>query len=96
MNLKYLRTTLIFIFTTMEFLRYRKIPNLNVWHCNSWFLNGNIHRESKTDIERYGSRIYLPKTKSKLCPLTLLRKYMKLAQIDAQIKVYVKGVRAFV
>ena len=37
---------------------------------------------SKTGIYRNGNWLYLPKLKSKLCPIALLRTYMKLAQIN--------------
>ena len=45
--------------------------------------------KSKTNIYRNGSWLYLAKLKSKLCPITLLKRYMELAQIDKHSNSYI-------
>ena len=45
--------------------------------------------KSKTDIYRNGNWLYLAKLKSKLCPITSLRTYMKLAKIDKRSNDYI-------
>ena len=90
MNLKDLRTTLICAFLFMGFLRYSEVSNLRmsdiVIHdsCMAIFIE-----KSKTDIYRNRNWLYLAKLKSKLCPITLLRRYMKLAKIDKHSNGYI-------
>ena len=83
MNLKDLRTTLICAFLFMGFLRYSEVSNLRmsdiVIHDSYMAI---FIEKSKTDIYRNVNWLYLAKLKSKLCPVTLLRRYMKLAKID--------------
>ena len=90
MNLKDLRTILICIFSFMGFLRYNEVSNLRmsdiVFHDSYMAI---FIEKSKTDIYRNGNWLYLAKLKSKLCPITLLRRYMKLAKIDKHSNFYI-------
>ena len=90
MNLKDIRTTLICIFSFMGFLRYSKVFNLRmsdiVFHD---FYMAIFIEKSKTDIYGNGNLLYLAKVKSKLCPITLLRRYMKLANINKHSNGYI-------
>ena len=53
--------------------------------------------KSKTDIYRNGNWRYLAKLKSKLCSMTLLRRYMKLSTAMVMFsEAYVKVVRVLV
>ena len=90
MNLKDLRTTLICILSFMGFLRYSQFSNLKmsdtVIHDSYMAI---FTEKSKTDIHRNGSWLYLAKLKSKLCPIRLLRRYIKLAQTDKHSNGYI-------
>ena len=82
MNLEDLRTTLICVFSFMGFLRYSEVSILRMSDIVIHDSNMAIFIEKrKTDIYRNGNWLYLAKLKSKLCPITLLRRYMKLAKI---------------
>ena len=82
MNLKDLRTTLVFFLFT-GFLRYSEVSNLRISDIvvHDSYMAIFIEK-SKTDIYRNGNWLYPAKLKSKLFPITLLRRYMKLAKID--------------
>ena len=90
MDLKDLRTTLICVFSFMGFLRYSEVSNLRmsdiVIHDSYMAI---FIEKSKTDIYRNGNWLYLAKLKSKLCPMSLLRRYMELAQIDKHSNGYI-------
>ena len=83
MNLKDLKTTLTCVFSFMGFLRYSEVSNFRM---SDIVIHGSymaiFTEKSKTDIYRNGHWLYLAKLKSRLCPITLLRRYMKLAKID--------------
>ena len=90
MNLKDLKTTLICILSFMGLLRYSEVSNLKmsdiVIHDSYTAIFTDL---SKTDIHKNGNWLYLAKLKSKLCPIRLLRRYIKLAQIDKHSNGYI-------
>ena len=74
----------------MGFLRYSEVSNLRMSDIiiHDSYIEIFIEK-SKTDIYRNGNWLYLAKLKSKLCPITLLRRYMKLAKIDKRSNSYI-------
>ena len=74
----------------MEFLRYSEVSNLRMSYIiiHDSYMAIFIEK-SKTDICRNGNWLYLAKLKSKPCPITLLRRYMKLAKIDKRSNGYI-------
>ena len=74
----------------MVFLRYSEVSNLRISDIviHDSFMAIFIEK-SKTDIYRYGNWLYLAKLKSKLYPITFLRRYMKLAKIDKHNNGYI-------
>ena len=74
----------------MGFLRYSEVSNFRMYDIVIHDSYMAIFTEkSKTDIYRNGHWLYLAKLKSKLCPITLLRSYMKLAKIDKHSNDYI-------
>ena len=90
MNLKDLRTTLICVFSYMGFLRYSEVSNLRMSDIviHDSYIAIFIEK-SKKDICRNGNWLYLAKLKSTLCPITLLKRYVKLAKIDKHRNGYI-------
>ena len=90
MNLEDLRTTLICVFSFMGFLRYSEVSILRMSDIVIHDSNMAIFIEKrKTDIYRNGNWLYLAKLESKLCPIALLRRYMKLAKINKHSNGYI-------
>ena len=89
MNLKNLRTTLIYIFSFMGFLRYSEVSNLRMLFVIHDSYMAMFTEKSKMNIYRNGNWLYLAKLKFDLCPITLFRRYMKLAQIDKHSYSYI-------
>ena len=74
----------------MEFLSDSRVSNLTMYDIviHDSYMAIFIEK-SKKDIYRNGNRLYLAKLKSKLCPITLLKRYMKLEKIDKHSNGYV-------
>ena len=74
----------------MEFLSDSRVSNLTMYDIviHDSYMAIFIEK-SKKDIYRNGNRLYLAKLKSKLCPITLLKRYMKLAKIDKHSNDYI-------
>ena len=73
----------------MGFLRYSEVSNIIPDIVIHDFYMAIFIEKTKTNIYRNSNWLYLAKLKSKLCLITLLRRYMKLAQIDKHSNGYI-------
>ena len=74
----------------MGFLSYSHVSNLTMSDIviHDSYIAIFIEKK-KTGIYRNGNWLYLGKLKSKLCPITLLKRYMKLEKIDKHSNDYI-------
>ena len=83
-DLSKLRVCVLCFLGFSGFLRFNELANLKV--KNIVFHNSHIQlsiEKSKTDIYRRGNTVVISKTGNELCPVTWLKKYLQVANLDS-------------
>jgi len=82
-SLKDLRVAAICSIGFAGFLRYNELSNLKPEHIafHKDFIKIFIPK-SKTDIYREGNYVYISRTQTKYCPVLIIEKYMKVANVE--------------
>ena len=90
MTLANFHTTLICVFSFMEFLHFSDV--INITRADTIIKNTHIGifiEKSKTDAYQEGSWVYLTKLSSFFCPISLFTRYCRLADIKKRLyKIY--------
>ena len=83
-NLKDLRVAALCSLAFAVFFRYSELCNIVPNHIEFYsdYIRIFVPR-SKTDVYREGNYVYISSSGTRYCPVSVLRKYMKLAGMDA-------------
>ena len=77
-SLKEIRIACMCLLSYAGFLRFSELANLRRSDIRFYSTHIVLHLEkSKTDIYREGKEVYIAKTRSKICPVDILSRYLK-------------------
>ena len=82
-SLKDLRLAALCCFDFAGFFRFSKLVNIQPSHltCHDEFIKVFVPG-SKTDVYREGNYVYISKSQSNYCPVSILRRYVDAASLD--------------
>lgn len=89
-DLRSVRTVALLLLSFAGFLRFSELSNIKVKNIKFNNLSMNIYIESsKTDVYRRGNEVTIAETGGKLCPVSWMKHYLKLAGIQSKSEDYV-------
>ena len=89
-SLSNLRICCLMLLGYAGFLRFNELSNLKA--SNIVFFNSHVEiliESSKTDVYRQRNKVVIARTKTKLCPVTMLERYLAVANISLKSDDYI-------